>query len=83
VVIWLKGKESSLPCAVKIAARVGLASSKVRVERARNAWRKARLVLLYCASSSSSSSDIMSVSGEEMMRSEGFTLGRDADEGDA
>jgi len=36
----------ALPWAVEMAAKIGLASSKVRVERARKACRKARLLLV-------------------------------------
>lgn len=42
----LKGP-AEIPWAVKMAANNGLASSKVRVERAMKACMKARLLLLY------------------------------------
>ena len=41
------------PWAVNMAARMGFASSYVRVDRASKACKKARLVLLYASSSSS------------------------------
>ena len=42
-----------LPCAVKMAARTGLTSSYVKVDREMKACRNARLLLLYRGSSSS------------------------------